>query len=288
MLARDSIEEENEQESPNVKKSQETKQKTRVSITRTIYISISRFLRMVLASKQTFPIWNFVVLTSYSTIFVMLSTKNGIPVSQTEIYLWILLTAIYSFLLVALFYVGALLLRALTPGLKRRKDSNALALRLLGTCALLAWIFIERIISFAFAAHTALVYNDSDEKGERKLYSYKRDALDYGISELLPVLCLLFMMHRRRRGEMPSDVLIIHSLLNNVFGSMGVLSAEEERGDADVVSSESGALGSRRLHASYGGPKNESFPPGSSRTTASGGGIGRVASSNGPPLHPRA
>lgn len=281
---RDSIDEENEEESPNVRKQTQVNRKKKVSITSTIHNSISRFLRTVLASKQTFPLWNFAVLTSYSAIFVMLSTKNGIPVSQTEIYLWMLLTGIYAFLLVALFYVGALLLKALSPGLKRRKDSNALALRLLGTCALLAWIFIERIVSFAIAARTASVYNDSNSSGERKLYSYRRDALDYGLSELLPVLCLLFIMHRRRRGELPSDVLIINSLINSVFSS--VLSVEEEQGDAEV-GGEGGALGTRRFQ-SYGGSGNNSLPPGSNaRSAAVGGGIGRVSSSSGLPRHSR-
>jgi hypothetical protein len=281
---RNSIDEENEEESPNVRKQTQVNRKKKVRITSTIYNSISRFLRTVLASKQTFPLWNFAVLTSYSAIFVMLSTKNGIPVSQTEIYLWMLLTGIYAFLLVALFYVGALLLKALSPGLKRRKDSNALALRLLGTCALLAWIFVERIVSFAVAAHTASVYNDSNSSGERKLYSYRRDALDYGLSELLPVLCLLFIMHRRRRGELPSDVLIINSLINSVFSS--VLSVEEEHVDAEV-GGEGGALGTRRFQ-SYGGSGNNSFPPGSNaRSAAAGGGIGRVSSSSGIPRHSR-
>lgn len=287
VVIRDSIDEENE-ESPTVQRPQGVKRKSKANITSTICTCSSRFLRTVLASKQTFSLWNFVVLTSYSTIFVILSTKNGIPVSQTEIYLWMLLTVIYTSLLVALFYVGALLLKALTPGLKRRRDSNALALRLLGTCGLLAWIFIERVISFAIAARTASVYKDSDTSGERKLYSYRRDAIDYGISELLPVLCLLFMMHRRRRGEQPSDVLIIHSFINNVFGSMGVLSAsEEDPGDADGASAEGGALTSRRFQ-SYGGSRNDTFPPGSSRQTGTGGGMGsRAASSSGPPKHLR-
>lgn len=284
VILRDSIDEENEEESPNVRKQTKVKQKKKASITSTIYTSISRFLRTVLASKQTFPLWNFAVLTSYSAIFVLLSTKNGIPVSQSEIYLWMLLTGIYAFLLVALIYVGALLLKALSPGLKRRKDSNALALRLLSTCALLAWIFIERIISFAIAARTASVYNDSNSSGERKLYSYRRDVLDYGLSELLPVLCLLFIMHRRRRGEQPSDVLIINSLINSVFSS--VLSVDEEHGDAEA-SGDTEALGTRRFQ-SYGGSANNSAPPGSNaRSAAAGGSIGRVSSSSGVPRHSR-
>ena len=287
VIMRGSIDEENEEESPNVvrRRQQETKRKKRTSMGQTISTSISRFLRTVLASKQTFSLWNFVVLTSYSTIFVILSTKNGIPVSQSEIYLWTLLTAIYSFLLLVLFYVGTLLLKALSPGLKRRKDSNALAVRLLGTWGLLACIFLERTISFAVAAHTAVVYKDTDETGERKLYSYRRDALDYGVSELIPVVCLLFMMHRRRRGEMPSDVLVINSFIHNVFGSMGVLSAsgEEEPGETDTTASaDGGALGSRRFQ-SYGGSKHDS--PGTSSRV---GGIGRAASSSGPPKHSRA
>ena len=130
VIMRDSIEEEeNEEESPNAlrRRQKNAKRKKTRSIGQKVTTSVSRFLRAVLASKQTFSLWNFIVLTSYSTIFVILSTKNGIPVSQSEIYLWILLTTIYSFLLLVLFYVGTLLLKALSPGLKRRKDSNALA-----------------------------------------------------------------------------------------------------------------------------------------------------------------
>jgi hypothetical protein len=41
----------------------------------------------------------------------------------------------------------------------------------------------------------ASVHNDSNSSCERKMYSYRRDALDCGLSELLPVLCLLFIMH---------------------------------------------------------------------------------------------
>ena len=288
VIMRDSIEEEeeNEEESPNAlrRRQKDAKRKKTRSIGQTVTTSVSRFLRAVLASKQTFSLWNFIVLTSYSTIFVILSTKNGIPVSQSEIYLWILLTTIYSFLLLVLFYVGTLLLKALSPGLKRRKDSNALAVRLLCTWGLLACIFLERSISFGIAAHTAVVYKDTDETGDRKLYSYRRDALDYGVSELIPVVCLLFMMHRRRRGEMPSDVLIINSFINNVFGSMGVLSAsgEEETGEMDAGSSaEGGALGSRRFQ-SYGGSRQHDSPS-NSRVA----GIGRAASSSGSVKHSR-
>jgi hypothetical protein len=247
---------------------------------------------MVLASKQTFPLWNFVVLTAYSTIFVVISAKNGVPLSQGEMYLWIFLTAIYFSLLVALLYVGTLLIKALRPGLKRRKDSNALAVRLLGTCALLAWMFFERIISFGTVAHWAFRDWASGDNGEQKLSSYRKDAIQYGISELLPVFCLLFIMHRRKRGDMPSDVLIIHSFMNNLFGSMGVLSASEDEhpdvtltsSDAGNVSSETGTLGTSRRFQSYGGTLHDSFQSGRS------GGLvtGRATSSSGAPLRPRA
>ena len=287
VIIRDSIDE-NEEESPKPTiRYHEINRERKAGIASTIQTSISRLLRSVLTANETFSFWNFMVCTSYSTIFILFLTKNGIPVSQTEIYLWLLLTVIYSILLIALLYVGILLLTALSPGLKRRKDSNALAIRLLGTCALLAWIFIERIVSFAVVARTASVYKDSHENGEYKLYSYRRDALDYVVSELLPVLCLLFIMRRRRRGIQPSDVLIIHSFISNVFGSMGVLSAsEEDHGDSDVAGTEGGALGSRRFQ-SYGGSKQDSFPPGSVKAVRMGAGIGRVASSSGPPPYQR-
>lgn len=293
LLARDSsIDEENEEASSTERRRQkDIKQKEKTNVTNTICTSISCFWRTVLASRQTFPLWNFLVLTSYATIFVVISTKDEVPVSQGEMYLWVLLTILYSCLLVGLFYVGAILLKALRPGLKRRRDSNALALRLLGTCVVLACIFTERVVSFGIAAQHSFVVNDSDNHSERKLYSYRKDAIQYGLVELVPVLCLLFMMHRRRRGEMPSDVLIIHSFMSNLFGSVGVLASEDEHADVTLSASdagnatpESGTLGGRRFQ-SYGGAKHDSYPPGS--RSGSSGGINRATSSSGPPLHPR-
>ena len=274
---RDSLEEGIEDESPiNQKRSPPVNRKKNTICASKIHLSVSRFLRAVLASKHTFPLWNFFVLTSYSAIFLLLSAKDGTPISQAEIYIWFLLTAIYVTLFAALLYVGMLLLKALSPGFKRRKDSNALAVRLLATCMLLAAIFIERIVNFAIAAYSAVVYDDSYDNGERKLFSYRRDAIDYGVAELLPVLCLLFMMHRRRRGEMPSDVLIMNSFIHSVFGS--VLSTEEDVDVGDGGSTEGGALNPRKFQ-SYGGSRLDSNPPGSNRGRS--GGIGRVASSSG-------
>ena len=279
---RDSIEEKIEEESSiNRKRSPSVNRKINTNCASKIHRPVSRFFRAILASKQTFPLWNFFVLISYSAIFLLLSAKNGTPISQAEIYIWFLLTAIYVTLLAALLYVGMLLLKALSPGFKRRKDSNALAVRLLATCMLLAAIFIERIVNFAIAAHSAVVYDDSYDHGERKLFSYRRDAMDYGVTELLPVFCLLFMMHRRRRGEMPSDV-IMNSFIHSVFGS--VLSTEEDGDVGDVGSAEGGAMNPRKFQT-YGGSRLDSFPPGSNRGRS--GGIGRAASSSGQPKLPR-
>ncbi|KAL3787847.1 hypothetical protein HJC23_000389 [Cyclotella cryptica] len=294
ILIGDSIDEETEEGVViDTRRRQENKQKGKRHITSTICTAISRFLKIALASKWTFLLWNVVVLTAYSTIFVVISAKNGVPTSQGEMYLWILLTTVYVSLIVALLYVGTLLMKALRPGLKRRKDSNALAARLLGTCALLAWIFLERIIGFGTVAHWAFVDRTSGGNGEQKLSSYRKDAIQYGISELLPVLCLLFIMHRRRRGDMPSDVLIIHSFMNNLFGSMGVLSAsEDEHPDVTTLSSDMGTvsnsdistMGSSRRFQSYGGMLHDTFAP----SRSGGVGTGRATASCGPPLHPRA
>lgn len=293
ILRRDSIDEGIEEGVASVRiRRKENKQKEKRNIASAICTSLSRFLKMVLASKQTFPLWNFALLTAYSTIFVVISARNRVPVYRREMFLWIFLTAIYFSLLVALLYVGTLLMKALRPGLKRRKDSNALAVRLLGTCVLLAWMFFERIISFGTVAHGAFLDWASGDSGEQKLSSYRKNAIQYCLSEMLPVFCLLFIMHRRKRGDMPSDVLIIHSFMNNLFGSMGVLSASEDEhpdvtlssSDAGNVSNaETGTLGTSRRFQSYGGIQHDSFQPVRSGVLATG----RATSSSGAPLHPR-
>lgn len=103
--------------------------------------------------------------------------------------------------------------------------------------------------------------------------SYRRNTIGYAISESLPVLFILFMMHRKRK-EVQNDVLIMHtfhSIRNNLFGNTGRLGATEnsQLDTTAIVASASsegtatarGAGMGARQFQSYGGSRGDSFPP---------------------------
>mmetsp|Transcript_5165 Transcript_5165/g.8123 ORF Transcript_5165/g.8123 Transcript_5165/m.8123 type:complete len:458 (-) Transcript_5165:1015-2388(-) len=178
----------------------------------------TRLSRTMLASKKTFATWNAIIFTSYTFIFVAALAIPHAPLSMCEISLWILMVAIYSLLFLSLVYVGVLLGNALRPGIAKQKNSNSLAIRLAVTCTLLAIIFVDRVVCFGMVAHHAIADFDGSGHDERIRASYRRSTIDYAISESLPVLFILFMMHRKRK-EIRNSVLILWSL----FGSTGRL-----------------------------------------------------------------
>lgn len=231
----------------------------------------TRLSRTMLASKKTFATWNAIIFTSYTFIFVAALAIPHTPLSMCEISLWILMVAIYSFLLLSLVYVGVLLGNALRPGIAKQKNSNSLAIRLAVTCTLLAIIFLDRVVSFGMVAHHAIADSDGSGHDERIRASYRRSTIDYAISESLPVLFILFMMHRKRK-EIHNDVLILWSL----FGSTGGLgTSNNSQLDTTAMSSASGdgtgsaavrggGLSSSRRFQTYGGTtRGDSFPPSS-------------------------
>lgn len=236
-------------------------------------ISAARLSRTVLASKKTFATWNILLSISYSLVFVTALVIPHTQLSMCEISLWILIATIYSFLLLSLIYVAALLGKTLHPGIVSQKNADSLARRLVVTCTLLAIMFIDRVACFGMVAHRAIVNLDGGDHEEILRSSYRRSTIEYALSESLPVLFILYMMHRKRK-EVHNDVLIINSIMNNLFGSTGRLGAtENSQLDTTNVSSASGdgtasaivrgGLGSRRFQT-YGGTRGDSFPPPSS------------------------
>ncbi|KAL7548598.1 hypothetical protein ACHAWF_011871 [Thalassiosira exigua] len=235
-------------------------------------ISAARISRTVLASAKTFSVWNIIISTSYALVFCA-AIAVPIPVR----YLWTLIVAIYSFLLVSLCYVASLLGMAL-PGIVRRKNVDSLAFRLVGTFLLLAIMLFDRVVRFGMTLHAVKVGSQGGGIGS----SYTRSALEYALSESLPVLFILYMMHRKRK-EVQNDVLVIHSMINNLFGSATRLDTTTTPSEGTGVT-RGGSLGSRR-YQTYGGiapsssaykPRRSNFPRASS---SSGGGRPKQQSS---------
>lgn len=237
-------------------------------------ISTARLSRTILASKKTFFTWNVILSAMYIFIFVTDVAIPHVPPIICEISLWIFIATVYSFLLVSLVYAATLLIKALYSGIVRRKSADSLALRLVGSCTLLAIMFVERVVYFSMAATLAIANLDSNHQEERMIQiSYRRNTIGYAISESLPVLFILFMMHRKRK-EVQNDVLIMHtfhSIRNNLFGNTGRLGATEnsQLDTTAIVASASsegtatarGAGMGARQFQSYGGSRGDSFPP---------------------------
>ena len=235
-------------------------------------IAGARLSREILASKKTFVTWNVILSVSYTLVFVADVAIPHVPPIICEISLWIFIAIVYSFLLISLVYAVTLLVRALYSGIVRRKNADSLALRLVGSCTLLAIMFIDRVACFSMAAILAIANLDSIHQAERMAQiSYRRNTIDYVISESLPVLFILFMMHRKRK-EVHNDVLItFHSIRNNLFGSTGRLGVTENSqvDSTTIVASVSaegtatarGAGMGARQFQSYGGSRGDSFPP---------------------------
>lgn len=250
--------------------------------TRKWCIPTARLSRTILASEKTFSIWNIILSIAYILVF---AAALVLPLNTCEKSLWTVMVAIYSFLLLSLVYVAALLGKALRPGIVRRKNEDSLALRLVGTCVLIAIMLIDRVICYSILARNEFDSQANDREGIIRS-DYTMSTIERAISESLPVLGILFIMQRKRRKEVQSDVLIIHSIMSNLFGSMGqldntIMSSASGEGSG-AAPTRAGGLGSRRFQT-YGGTRGDSFPPSSGNKTRRN--MPRAASSSGSGPH---
>ncbi len=231
--------------------------------------SAARLSRTILASEKTFVTWNIILSISYALIFVTALALPNARSSSCEISLWMFLAIIYLFLLLSLAYAATLLGRSLLSGSEKRNNANSLAGKLVGTCSLLALMLLNRAVSYSLAVYHTVVDLNSTQHEDSIRSRYRKVAFEYVLSESLPILFILFMMHRKRK-EVKKDV-FIHSILNNLFGSSGKLSAPDITAALPVAPSssaenfstppmEGGGLGSRRFQT-YGGTRGDSFPP---------------------------
>lgn len=237
------------------------------------FSSAVRLSQTILASDKTFVMWNMILSISYALIFVIALAIPNATISSCEISLWMFLAIVYSFLLLSLAYAATLLGRSLLSGIEKRQNAYSLAGKLAGTCALLAVMLMNRAVSFSLVAYRAIVELDNTQHQEESIRSrYRKITIEYVVSESLPILLILYMMHRKRK-EVSNDV-FIHSILSNLFGSSGKLFASDinlgntARAVAPSSSAENvstaaiggGGLGSRRFQT-YGGTRGDSFPP---------------------------
>ena len=229
----------------------------KVKITQSASLSVSRFVRNAFASPKAFYAWNLILVGSYLVVFV------GMTVTSSETTFWAVMILMHIILLIAMVHVACLLVRALYPGIGRQKNSKSLALRLLATFILIAIMIADRITRFSVISHC------SYERGKDSI-CYRREVTEYALTESLPILCIVIMMHQKRK-EVKSDVLIVHSLMSRVFGSAGKLESQaennsgrqtENEGKNSVDEGKSPALGhlAPRRHQSYGG-MNRAMPP---------------------------
>mmetsp|Transcript_22029 Transcript_22029/g.33173 ORF Transcript_22029/g.33173 Transcript_22029/m.33173 type:complete len:504 (+) Transcript_22029:128-1639(+) len=231
--------------------------------------------RKTLASKITFFMWNTILLISFMAIFFAALATPAISLDEFEICLWLVLIGVYSLLSLVLIFTGVMLMKALRPGMLQRKGINSLALRLMGMCALLGCVFLDRLISFGIVAQrTRVSWNNEEEDGQSGQYvslaAFRRNAINYAFFEVLPVLFILFIMHRKKKepaANGQNDVLITNSIMSNIFGS----SARPGNAQLDTtlippassgINSKGGGLGSRRFQTYHGSTSRaDSFPP---------------------------
>lgn len=239
---------------------------------RSCITSTLRLSRTILASEKTFVVWNMIISTSYTLIFVTPLAIPNVTISSWELSLWMFLAITYFFLLLSLTYAASLLGRALLSGIERRKNAGSLAFKLVGTSSLLAIMLMNRVICFSMVAYQTSINLDDSQYEESVRSRYRKTTLEYVISESLPILLILFMMHRKKK-EVTNDVLI-HSILNNLFGSSGrlcstdstqlldpaIVIAPSSSAENVSVTASGGGLGSRRVQT-YGGTRGDSIPP---------------------------
>mmetsp|Transcript_18514 Transcript_18514/g.30309 ORF Transcript_18514/g.30309 Transcript_18514/m.30309 type:complete len:495 (+) Transcript_18514:132-1616(+) len=238
-----------------------------------LFDSCAGCARKTLASKITFFMWNTMLLISFLAIFFVALAIPTISLEEFEICLWLLLIGVYSLLSLVLIYTGALLMKALRPGMLQRKGVNSLALRLIGMCVLLGCVFLDRLFSFGIVAQRARVpRNNEEENGQFvSLALYRRNAISYVFFEVLPVLFILLIMHRKKKDPAANgqnDVLITNSIMSNIFGiSTRPGNAQLDTtlippGSSGSSNSKGGGLGSRRFQTYHGSTSRaDSFPP---------------------------
>lgn len=229
--------------------------------------------RKTVASKITYVIWNTILLISFLAISLFALATPTLSLVEFETCLWLILISIYSLLSLILIFTGAMLMKALRPGLLQRNGVNSLALRLAGMCTLLGCIFLDRLISFGIVAQRASVFrnhiNEGGQSGQLvSLAVFRMHAISYIFFEMLPVLLILLIMHRKKKEPTngQNDVLITNSIMSNIFGS----SARPGNLDTTLIppassgnsSSKGGGLGSRRFQTYHGSTtRADSFPP---------------------------
>lgn len=261
-----------------------TDDESKPNLLQTVSHFCAHCVRRTLASKRVFCIWNTILLVLFSTIVSLAATT--ISLDEFEFCLWYLLIGVYSVLSLVLIYVGAMLIKALQPGILQRKGANTLTLRLIGMCTLLVFVFLDRLISFAIAAERTSIHLDNEQWGEQRgsklisLSVYRKNSIKYAFFELLPVLMILLIMHRKKKEpNRQSEVLIIHSIMNNIFGSNARLGNEQIDAPAPSGSSgKVGGLGSRRFQTYHGSTRADSFPP---KVTKQGGNASKMSSLGG-------
>jgi hypothetical protein len=267
----------------------------KMNLLQTCLVFCARCARKAFASKNTFFIWNTILLISFLAIFFVALAMPTISLDEFEVCLWFVLIGVYSILSLVLIYVGAILLKALRPGMLQRKGKGAdsLALRLFGMIITMWCVFLDRLIYFGIVAQKASASwkNEEDDRQPGRyvpLVAYRRNAINYAFFELVPVLFILLIMHRKKKEHTPnrqSDVLLIHSIMNNIFGSSARLGNEQL--DATLAPSASGGsnskgggLGSRRFQTYHGSTsRTDSFPP---KVTKHGGNTSNAYSSGTP------
>lgn len=235
----------------------------------------TRLSRKVLASEKTYASWNLIIFASYALVSVTALAASYAPLLSCEIALSTLMVVMYAILLVALAYVGLLLWRALRPGIARRDEPNSLAIRLVVTCTLLAIMFMDRAFRFGSVVHHTAVAHET----ERVQINYRRVTIEYAISESLPVLLILILMHRKRKEmKIQSIVTFIGNMGRTASADEAMPSAPGGDGSSSTTAAEGGLASSRRFQT-YGGTRGDSFPPSSSNNSKRG--MPRATSSSG-------
>ena len=227
----------------------------------------SKCARKTLASRITFFMWNMTLLVSFLAIFLV---ALAIPSKDFEMCLWFVLISVYSALSLVLIYTGSILLKALQLGVLHRKGANSLALRLIGMCILVGCVFLDHLIAFGVGAQKASDSSRNDAVGVVSETEYRANAISYTLFELLPVLLILLIMHRKKK-ELPAsngqnDVLITNSAMGNIFGK----NARPGNGQLDTnlipAPSSKVGLGSRKFQTYHGSSSRaDSFPSKSSK-----------------------
>lgn len=246
----------------------------------TLFELCAKCVRKTLTSKMAFVMWNATLVISFLAIFFVALVIPTRSPENFEICLWFVLVGVYSLLSLVLIFTGGILMKALQPGMLQRKGANALALRLIGMCILLAWMFLDRLVSFGIAARKASVSMTNEVESVRtgqyvSLAAYRKNAISYAFFEVLPVLFILLIMHRKKKDPAANgqnDVLITNSIMTNIFGRStrqepALIHPAPSSGSSNKGG---GGLGSRRFQTYHGSTSRaDSFPSKSTKQQSS-------------------